>query len=408
MAVEARTLRDNPAFLKLWASETVSQFGSQITLLALPLTAVVLLDATAFEMGLLRASASAPFLLIGLLAGVWVDRHRRRPILFAANLGRALLLALIPLAALLGLVRIELLYLVAFAAGTLTVFFDVAYVAYLPVLAHREHLVEGNAKLEMSRSFAQVAGPGAAGGLVQMIGAPFAIAVDVVSYLIAAIFIGRIDADEPEASTDERAGVRAELMEGLRTILDSPILKPIAVCTGTMNLFSSALQAVLVLYLVRDLGIEPALTGLLLMATGPGALLGAVLASKVADRFGVGPTICGTVILATVPASLLALAGGRPSVVLTVLAVALFLQALLGTLYNVTQVSLRQRIVPDRLQGRMNASMRFLVWGTLPIGSLAGGALGEVIGLRPVMFVDLVGVILAALAVTLSPVRKLR
>src|SRR3954452_2800113 len=184
MAVQTTALRDNRDFLKLWTSETVSQFGSQITLLALPLTAVVLLNASAFEMGLLRAAASAPFLLIGLLAGVWVDRHRRRPILLATNLGRALLLALIPLAALIGVVRIDLLYLVAFAAGTLTVFFDVAYVSFLPVLAHREHLVEGNSKLEMSRSFAQIAGPGAAGGLVQVIGAPFAIAVDAVSYVI--------------------------------------------------------------------------------------------------------------------------------------------------------------------------------------------------------------------------------
>src|SRR5215204_7686604 len=209
------SLRENRDFLKLWASETVSQLGSQVTLLALPLTAVVLLSANAFEMGLLRAAATAPFLLIGLLAGVLVDRHRRRPVLLGANLGRALVLALIPLASLAGALRIELLYLVAFAAGALTVFFDVAYTAYLPVLARREHLVEGNAKLEMSRSIAQIAGPGAAGGLVQMVGAPFAVAVDAISYLLAAVLVWRIGAEEPAATVDRRDGVWAEFVEGL-------------------------------------------------------------------------------------------------------------------------------------------------------------------------------------------------
>src|SRR4051812_40527771 len=204
MAVQTTALRDNRDFLKLWISETVSQFGSQITLLALPLTAVVLLNASAFEMGLLRAAASAPFLLIGLLAGVWVDRHRRRPILLGANLGRALLLAVIPLAAAFGVVRIELLYLVAFAAGFLTVFFDVAYLAYLPALASREHLVEGNAKLEMSRSIAQIGGPGVAGGLVQVVGAPFAIAVDAVSYVVATLFVWQIRAEEPSIKANRR------------------------------------------------------------------------------------------------------------------------------------------------------------------------------------------------------------
>src|SRR4051812_5950767 len=179
-SVAPPSLRENRDFLKLWFSETISQVGSQITILALPLTAVILLDANAFEMGLLRAASTAPFLLIGLLAGVWVDRQRRRPILLGTNLGRALLLALIPLSAGFGLVRIELLYAVAFLTGILTVFFDVAYMAILPALARRDQLVDGNAKLEMSRSVAQIAGPGVAGGLVQVIGAPFAIALDVV------------------------------------------------------------------------------------------------------------------------------------------------------------------------------------------------------------------------------------
>jgi MFS family permease len=408
VSVRAGALSQNRDFLKLWAGESVSLFGSQVTLLALPLTAVVLLQASAFEMGLLTAAGSAPFLLIGLLAGVWVDRHRRRPILLMANLGRALLLASVPLAALLGLLRVELLYLTAFAAGLLTVFFDVAYLAYLPALASREHLVEGNAKLELSRSVAQVAGPGAAGGLIQVIGAPLAIVTDAVSYLVAAAFVWRIRAEEPAPAQDRCDGIRAALLEGLRSIVGDPVLRAIAACTGTMNLFGSAAQAVLILFLVRDLGIEPAFTGVLMMALGPGALIGALVASRVAERFGVGRTICAMPILSIVPAILLAAADGPRSVVLAMLALALLLQALLGSIYNVTQVSLRQRAVPDRLQGRMNASMRFLVWGTIPIGSLVGGALGEAVGLRPVLWLDVVGVMIAALAVTVSPVRRWR
>jgi MFS family permease len=316
VAVTVGALRENRDFLKLWAGETVSLFGSQVTLLAVPLTAIVLLQASAFEMGLLTAAVSAPFLLIGLLAGVWVDRHRRRPILLVANLGRAVLLAILPLAALAGVLRIELLYLVAFATGCLTVFFDVAYLAYLPALASREHLVEGNARLEMSRSFAQIGGPGVAGALVQCIGAPLAIVVDAASYLVAAACVWQIRADEPAISTDGRDGVWTELVEGLGSIVGDPVLRAIAACTGTLNLFGSAAQAVFILYLVRDLGIEPALTGLLMMALGPGALLGALLASRVAERFGVGRTICTAAICNLVPAVLIAAADGPRSVVL--------------------------------------------------------------------------------------------
>jgi MFS family permease len=323
-------------------------------------------------MGLLRAVATAPFLLIGLLAGVLVDRHRRRPVLLSTNLGRALVLTLIPLAALAGALRIELLYLVAFAAGTLTVFFDVAYTAYLPALVRREHLVEGNARLEMSRSFAQIGGPGAAGALVQIAGAPFAVAVDAVSYLLATILVWRIRAEEPATSVDRRDGIWAELVEGLHTIVGNPVLRAIAACTGTMNLFGSAAQAVFILYLVRDLGIEPALTGLVMMSLGPGALLGALVASRLAARIGIGSTIVGAAAASIVPAVLIAMADGPRGLVLAILVVALFLQGLLGTIYNVTQVSLRQSLVPDRLQGRMNATMLFpqVYLGDRPLAAL--------------------------------------
>ncbi len=395
-------------FLKLWAGETVSLFGSQVTMLALPLAAVLLLGAGPVEMGLLTAAGYLPFLLIGLVAGVWVDRCRRRPILIAANLGRALLLTTIPLAALFDVLRIEQLYVVVFAVGFLTVFFDVAYTAYLPALVDRDQLVEGNAKLEVSRSTAQIAGPGAAGALVQLVGGALAIAVDALSYLASAAILWRIKSAEPPPAGERHAGsLWSDLREGLQTIVGNPVLRAIAACTGTLNLFGSMAQTVFILYLVRDLGIEPALTGLVMMTLGPGALVGALLAARLARQFGVGPTICAGPALSIVPAVLIAVAAGPLSVVLPILLLALFLQGLLGTVYNVTQVSLRQRLVPDRLQGRMNATMRFVVWGTIPIGALVGGALGEVIGLRPVLGLGIVGCILATLIVTLSPVRSL-
>ena len=407
MAVAVRSLRHNRDFLKLWAGETVSLIGSQVTVLALPLTAVLLLGAGPFEMGLLTAAAYAPFLLIGLFAGVWIDRRRRRPVLIAANVGRAALLATIPLAAALGLLRIEQLYLVAFLVGVLTVFFDVAYTSYLPALVDREQLVEGNARLEVSRSVAQIAGPGTAGALVQLVGGALAVALDALSYLISAACLWSIRTEEPPPAAHRHdSTVWADLREGLQTIVGDPVLRAIAACTSTLNLFGYVAQAVFVVYLVRDLGVAPVLTGLVMMALGPGALVGALLAARMAARFGVGPTICAGPALSIVPAAMIALAAGPPSVVLPILILALFLQGMLGTIYNVTQVSLRQRLVPDRLQGRMNATMRFVVWGTIPIGALAGGALGEAIGLRPVLAIGVVGCVLATLAVTLSPVRN--
>jgi MFS family permease len=407
MVMHPRALGRHPDFLKLWTGETISLFGSQVTMLALPLTAVLLLGASAVEMGILTACGSAPFLLVGLPAGVWVDRRRRRPILIGANIGRALLLATIPLSAMLGVLRIEQLYATAFAVGVLTVFFDVAYMAYLPSLVSREQLVDGNAKLELSRSLAQMTGPGVAGGLVQLVGGAIAVAVDAVSYVASAGCLWLIQTAEQSPPSTGQTGIWAELVEGLQTILGNPVLRAIAACTGVWNLFGSASQAIFLLYLVRDLGISPSLTGLVLMALGPGALIGALLAPRLAARFGSGRTICAVPVVAIVPAAMIALPAGPLSVALPVLLIARFFQGLIGTVYNVTQLSLRQRLVPDRLQGRMNATMRFAVWGTLPIGSLAGGVLGEWIGLRGVLMVAILGVVLAALTVILSPVRHL-
>ena len=326
-------------------------------------------------MGLLSAFEFAPFLLLSLFAGVWVDRVRRRPVLIVADIGRAVILGSIPVASVLGVLRIEQLYVVGLLTGVLTVFFDVAYQAYLPVLVSREHLVEGNSKLEVSRSVAQIAGPGVAGALVQLVSAPIAVVVDAVSFVASAIFLLFIHTPEP--APVRRAGkdgsVWSELREGLAVVLGNPVLRSIAGCTATSNLFGNAVQAIYVLYVTRELGLQPAVVGLIYAVSGPGALLGAVIAGRLARQFGLGATILGSIALSEVANLLIPLAAGPTLVVTGMLMLGAFISGITNPVYNVNQVSLRQAITPDRLQGRMNASMRFIVWGTIPLGALLGG-----------------------------------
>jgi predicted MFS family arabinose efflux permease len=399
----------HPDFLKLWAGQSVSVLGDQVGFLALPLTAVLVLGATPAEMGFLGAAERAPFLLIGLFAGVWIDRRRRRPVLIGADVGRALLVGSIPLVALLGRLSMGYLYWVAFVTGVLTVLFDVSYQSYLPALVARDRLVEGNSKLEVSNSVAQIVGPSVAGVLVQLLTAPIALLVDALSFVVSIVSLGFIRAPEPKPErAADRAGLRRELGEGMATVFKNPLLRAIAGCTGTSNLFSNATFAIFVLYATRDLAIGPAALGLVLAAMGPGALLGALLAGYLARRFGLGRTIVGAILLGGVGSWLVPLASGPPSVAAATIAGGFFIIGFVNPVYNINQVSLRQTITPHRLLGRMNATMRFLVWGTMPIGSLLGGFLGEAIGLRPTLAIAALGSSLTFLWVFLSPVRALR
>ena len=384
-------------------------FGTQVSQLAIPLLAALVLNASPAQMGLLSAFEFAPFLLLSLFAGVWVDRTRRRPILIVADVGRALLLGSIPLAALLGVLRIEQLYLIGLLTGILTVFFDVAYQSYLPVLVSREHLVEGNSKLEVSRSVAQIAGPGVAGALVQLITAPMAIFVDALSFVVSVLTLLFIRVPEPKPFHEEtQRGIWSELREGMAVVLENPLLRSIAGCTATSNLFGNAIQAIFVLYATRELGLPPAVVGLIYAASGPGALLGAVVAGGAARRFGLGATIVGSIGLSEVANLAIPLANGPAPVLTVILMGASFLTGMGNPIYNINQVSLRQAITPDRLQGRMNASMRFLVWGTIPVGALLGGALGQTIGLWPTIASMAICALVAPLWVLFSPVRQLR
>jgi MFS family permease len=398
----------HPDFMKLWVGETISLFGSQITFLALPLTAVLVLNASPFEMGLLGALEFMPFLLLSLFAGVWVDRRPRRQILITANIGRALLLATLPLAGWLGFLNMPVLYIVAVGVGVLTVFFDVAYQSYLPALVQREQLVEGNSKLEASRSIAQIAGPAAAGALVQALTAPIAVAVDAVSFLLSALSLAQIRAAEPAPAREQQKPIWHEIGEGLRLVLGRPTLRSIAACTGTSNFFGNVSGAVITIYAVRELGLEAGTLGLIFAVGSIGALIGALGARQIAARLGVGPTIVGSALVLGLGGLLIPLASGPLAVAISLLTLGFFVGNFANPIYNITQVSLRQAITPDRLQGRMNASMRFLVWGTIPLGALVGGSLGTLLGVYPTLVIAAIGGLIPFLWVLFSPVRRLR
>ena len=395
--------------MRLWAAETISQVGTQVTLLALPLTAILTLDATAFEVGALSSIEYAPVLLVGLPAGVWVDRLRRRPILIAGDLGRAIVLASIPIAYWLDALTLPHLYTAAFVTGICTVFFDVAYQSYLPSLVERAQLSEGNSKLEISRSGAQLAGPGIAGALVEVLTAPVAIAADAVSFLGSALFVARSRRPEPDlpaSSAGERPKMRSQIMEGLRYVLGHPLLRPIAACTSLSNLFFAMATAILILFAVRELGLTAGAIGVALAIGNVGFLGGAFVADRIARRVGLGRAIIGSAVLFGLGGFAYPLA--TPSTAVALLVAGGILIGFGGVVYNVNQVSLRQAITPGRMQGRMNATMRFVVWGTMPIGALAGGALGGAIGLRPTLWIAALGGCLSFVPPLLSPVRKLR
>lgn len=399
------SLWGHASFLRLWLAQSISMFGSQFTLLALPLIAALMLNASPAQMGALSAMGTAPFLLFGLPAGAWVDRLPRRPVMIIADLGRAIVLGTIPLAAAAGVLGMPQLYAVTFTSGVLTVLFDVAYQAYLPALVAREQIVEGNSKLETSRSLAQLSGPSLAGVLIQALSAPAAIVVDALSFLCSAFFLGRIRPEE-RLPRPARSALLADIREGMGVVLGHPLLRAIAACTGTFNFFSAIWwSALYILFATRELRLTPSAIGLIAGAGNAVGVLGAAGAASLAARLGVGRVIVGAAFAGGLSALPLVIATPRSAIAL--LTVTSVVANFATQVYNITQVSLRQAIVPHRLQGRMNATMRFLVWGTMPLGGLVGGFLGEQLGLRGAIGVGAAGNLLAFLWVLASPVRGL-
>jgi MFS family permease len=372
--------------------------------------AISILHATTFQVGALTAVEFSPFVLFGLPAGAIIDRLPRRPVLMTADVGRALALASVPIAYAFDALSYAQLVVVVFVTGSLTVFFDVAYQSILPALVEREQLADGNAKLEVSRSAAQTAGPGIAGFLIELMGAATAVAVDAASFVMSALFIRSIRASEPPiepVDADDR-GLRRlvrEIREGLRYVLGHRTLRLIAGSTATSNFFSSMSMAVFLLYAVRERGYSAGVVGLIFAIGNVGALVGAVVAQRLTRAVRLGPAIVLGMLLGSVGMLILGLAPVSHAAVYYVGAWLLF--GFGGVLYNIDQVSLRQAITPPRMQGRMNASMRFMVWGTMPFGSLAGGALGTALGLRPTLVVAGIGGLTAVVWLLGRPVLSL-
>lgn len=393
-------------FRRLWIGETVSQFGTMISELALPLVAILVVHASTFQVGLLSAFQTVAFAVVSLPVGAWVERMRFRNVLIVNDLIRAGALASIPAAQVGGVLTIWQLYAVALVMGVSTVFFDVAYQSYLPRLIGRVQLVDGNAKLQASESVSQLAGPSAGGLLIQALSAPFAVLIDAASFVWSAAWVTTIRFREPGPQRTQDRHLRREIREGLRFVTRNPMLRAIAICTGSSNLFSSMSMAVFYVLLARDLHVSPGIIGLITSAAAIGGLAGALTAATFARRMGQGPAIW----ISQAATGPLAFAAPfvRHNWTLVVLAAAMAGVSFGIVVYNITQVSFRQGLCPPAMLGRMNATMRFLVWGTMPVGSLLGGVLGTTLGVRETLFAAAAGGSLTFLPVFLSPLRRMR
>jgi len=408
MTSQSKNLWQNQDFLKLWGAQTTSVFGTQIASLAYPLTAILVLQATAFEMGILRAVGSASAVLVGFFVGVVIDRMRRKPLLIFTDLGRAILAALIPTAAFLGILRIEYLYVISFFAGAMNITSEVAQMAFLPSVVEKGNLVEGNSKFATTESAATIAGPSISGVLVQVLSAPVTIIVDAVSFVFSAILVWQIKAPEPAEilAKGKKQSVWSEIVEGLSFVYKNPILRPLAESIALHFLFMLIISTIFTLYAIRELNLAPLLLGIIFSALGGGLLLGALSVKYLTRRFGQGKTMVFATLLNALACLLIPSANGSPTIF--ILITAHFLLAFGIQIHGINLMSLRQAITPNNLQGRMNGSFRFVNVCMMMFGALIAGFLGEFIGFRATLFIGAIGMFLPFLRLFLSPIRNLR
>lgn len=393
----------NGAFVSLWSAATVSQLGSQVSLLALPFVAIATLKATTFEVAALGMVNFAPLLIFSLPAGVWIDRVRRRPVMVAADAGRAIALASIPVAYTAGALTIWQLFAVGFFTGTLSTFFDVASTAILPSIVEREHLGDGNAKLQISNQTAQVVGPGLAGTLIGALGAPYAVVADALSFVGSAAFLSRVPAkDRPERRDSP---MLADIREGLRYILRHPITRPSLAFLTTANFFNSILFSVLLLFAVRKLGLSAREVGLIFTLSNVGSLVAALSTSRLQRRYGFGRVMLVTAFSGW---ALLLIPFAHGATRIPFLGLALLSFGSGAVIHNASSVTIRQATTPNRLLARVAASNRMVVWGTIPIATLLGGVLGTYLGLRTAVLIGAGGRALAGMIILASPVRTVR
>jgi len=393
-------------FLKLWAGQGISELGSQVSLLALPTVAILVLGATPFQVGLLAACETLAFPVLGLVAGVYVDRLPRRPIMIACDVGRLLALASVPVAFALGVLSMPQLYAVALITGVGTVFFDVAYQSYLPALIPRADLIEGNTKLQVTGSVAQMAGPALGGFLIQLLGPARAVAADAATFLVSVVSLAWIRRAEPPpapAKESGRGGFFAEMWEGIQVVFGNSTIWKIAGSTSTSNLGSNLFFAVFLIFLYRVLHLSPGTVGVIFAAGAVGGLLGALTAAWIPRRIGLGPTLFVTMLVSGLSMILIPLA--QYGFAIPLLFASMFVTSFVIPVYNINQVSLRQAIVPDRLQGRMNATVRTIIWGTNPIGAFIGGIIGSTYGIVPALYAGIAVSLLAGFWILLGPIR---
>ena len=398
-------LRRNVSFRHFWAGQSISLVGDQITLIALPLVAVLELDAGPAQMGYLTAANLIPNLLFSLHAGAWIDRRGgRRRIMIAADLGRGALLVTVPLAAWLGMLSMAQLYVVAFALGSLTVLFWVSYNAIFAALLDHDDYMSGSALLNGSRAVAFMAGTGVGGLLVQALTAPVALLADAVSFVFSAAFVRASRATEPPPETDTDGGITA----GIRFLRGNPILRAELCAVTTINLFNFMFFALVILYATRDLGVSPGALGLVLGAAAVGSVIGSVVTGRLQRRIGVGPAFAVGCILFPAPLVLFPLAGGSHPLVLMLLFVAEFWSGLGVMILDITSGAMMAALIPEGLRSRVSGAFMVVNYGVRPVGSLAGGALGAWLGLRPALWLATVGAMAGVLWLLPSPMMRLR
>lgn len=393
------------SFRRYWTGQTVSVLGDQITFLVIPLAAVLVLHADAAQMGWLSMAGLLPALLFSLPAGAWADRRgRRRQTMIAADLLRAVLTASLPIGYALGVLTLVQLYAVAFAAGTLTVVFDVCDATLFVSLVRPEEYVRGNSLTSGSRAFSFMAGPSIGGLLVQVLAAPLALVADAFSYLVSAGLLARIAPVEPPAAQPRKGHFTA----GLRFILRSRILRSLVAAAATVNFFNFVFHTLVILYAVNQLGLNAGLLGLVIGAGAVGSVLGAVLTGRITRAIGIGPTAVLGFIGFPAPLILIPMASGPEPVLLAAFFTAEFVSGFGVMLLDIANASLQSAVIPDALRSRVSGAFRTVNYGVRPLGALVGGTLGSTIGLRPTLWIATVGGLLSVLWLLPSPIPRIR
>ncbi len=400
----------NANFVHLWGAATVSTFGSLVTRTALPFTAILLLNASPSAISVLRVAELLPGFLFGLVAGAWVDRLPRKPIMIATDLGRALLIATIPLAAFLGWLGLGQLYVIAALVSILSVFFDVAYQSFLPSLVENDELVEANSKLSAAMSVAEASAFSSAGWLIQLLTAPIAMLVDALTFVASAGLVARIGEPERQAElspAESPSSIAGDIMEGLRAVWRQAILRAMVVAGLAQNLAFGLVGTVFLLYVNQEVGFDPGVLGMIFAVGGVSSFLGAMIAGRL-PRFGIGAVMVISLLLAAIGEAFIPLATTANAVGVLLLVGQQIVADSALTVYDINQVSLRQAIAPAHVLGRINASVHVIEIGAVLLGTVVAGYIGETVGLRETLWVGVGLSLLAAVALALSPVRSVR